>query len=94
MSDFNNPPTKQKAAREHICKYCLGPVFKGEVHWHQKGNYEGSWYSNRYHNECWNVLETSEEYEFLPGDGEIPKRVSLLMKECAKLQDKNNAIHK
>jgi len=79
MSDFYTPVQTRRAAKQHKCVYCGGPIPKGEQHQFQSGVYDGSWYNNRYHEECWHVLSEECEFEFMPGDGEIPPRIIKVM---------------
>jgi hypothetical protein len=84
MSDYHRDPTQPKARKRYRCIWCSGPIPAGEVHRHQTGIYDGSAYSNRYHDECWDVLRADGAFEeFHPGDGDIPKRIELLMAEEA-----------
>ena len=78
MSDFSNPSTLPKANKQHRCIYCYGVIAKGEVHRHQTGNYDGSWFSNRFHVECWDFLSEEYYFEFFPGEGDPPERLKIL----------------
>ena len=75
MSDFYNPPTQPKANKNHRCVYCWHIIPKGEVHKYQTGNYDGAWFRNRFHVECWDELCKEDRFEFFPGDGEPPERL-------------------
>lgn len=75
MSDFYNTVTRPKAAKPHRCIYCAAAIPKGEVHWHQTGRYDGAWFANRYHDECWDALIAEGDFEFMPGEGDPPQRI-------------------
>lgn len=87
MSDLHNQPTEPIAARDHSCKFCCGLIPKGEKHYKQTGVFDGSWYSNRYHGECWEDLDSQGETEFMPGDGDVPARIVALMEQRANTSD-------
>lgn len=75
MADFYNPATHPKAAKAHRCIYCYALIPTGETHIRQTGNYDGAWYDNRFHDECWSALAEEGDFEFLPGSGEPPERI-------------------
>lgn len=82
MSDFYTPATTPVARKAHRCTYCAGPIPVGEKHHKQTGNHDGAWFKNRFHDECWDTLcEEPGGFEFCPGDGEMPERVRLLVKQ-------------
>ena len=87
MADFINPPTHPKAGCDHRCAYCSGLIPKGETHHQQTGNYDGSWFANRYHDECWSELNASGDYEFMPGEGDIPERIVRLTAQRAQQRE-------
>ena len=87
MTDFYNTPTQPKAACDHKCTYCHGLLPRGEIHYKQTGNYDGDWFANRYHDECWQELNRTGEDEFMPGEGEIPDRINALMEQRATQKD-------
>lgn len=83
MSDFHNPPEAPVARKKHYCSYCAGPIPQGEQHKKQTGVFDGSWYKNRYHTECWDTLNEEGVLEFSPGEGEMPERVQRLAAQLA-----------
>jgi hypothetical protein len=72
MSDFFHPPTEQKARKRHVCTYCANHIEHGERYTAQSGVYEGDYYTNKFHAECWAELLTFDEFEFCPGEGMQP----------------------
>lgn len=75
MSNFYNDATRQRAAKSHYCDFCSAVIAKGEIHWRQTGNYDGAWFSNRFHGECWGTLSEEGSFEFIPGEGTPPDRI-------------------
>lgn len=73
MSDFHGDPTHPKARKSHICIACFHLINPGEIYTKQKGFYEGKAYTNKYHKECYEVLEPGEE--FTPGSFDPPERL-------------------
>lgn len=82
MSDFGKSfrPIGRKGYR---CEYCYGPIPQGERHHHYQGVYDGEWQNWRMHDECWDAYQTDARYdgnyEFTPGDSEVPERVKVLL---------------
>lgn len=64
MTDFFRPPTTPTARREHRC------VAVGEKYSRQTGVYDGAWFVNKMHLQCFETLATSGE--FTPGELEPP----------------------
>ena len=90
MGDFHSFPTYPKARKQHHCIWCGGPIPIGEQYVQQTGFYEGAAYRNRFHKECRNTLaeqaiETGE-WEFMPGEGEMPPRIAELARQSAAQQ--------
>jgi hypothetical protein len=81
MSDFGEL-FHPKARKQHRCEFCLGPIPKGEVHCQYKGIWEGDWQNWRMHDECYEDYTLNWDWQdgFMPGDGEMPERIKLLVK--------------
>ena len=73
MSDFYNDAKTRKARKERPCIYCGEPIGKGDTYTFQSGNFDGSWYDNHYHQECFDDLAQAGFDEFTPYSGERPK---------------------
>ena len=72
MADFYHPPTEQKARKGCKCIYCGQQILAGDLYKKQSGVFEGDWFTNRYHPECWDDLELSGDDEFCPYSNERP----------------------
>lgn len=79
MSDYFWPATSPKAIKQHRCVFCYYPIEIGEIYKRQTGFYEGKAFTNKFHDECFDVLCDEGEGEFMPGSAEPPER--LLQKE-------------
>lgn len=66
MSDFYNPHVVRTARKAHKCIYCAEPINAGETYCSQTGNYDGRWYENKMHPECFQELCDDGEGEFTP----------------------------
>lgn len=73
MSDFYNPHEDRTARKAHQCTYCAEPISVGEHYVHQTGVYEGRWYTNKMHPECFQELCDEGEGEFAPYSNERPR---------------------
>jgi hypothetical protein len=84
VSDFGNI-TSPRARKQHRCEYCYGPIPKGEQHKKFVGMWDGDWQYWRMHNECLVTHNAGNDYDdgFLPGEGEMPERVRLLLEAIA-----------
>jgi hypothetical protein len=66
--------------KQHRCEACLGPIPKGEKHYHYQGKYDDEWQNWRMHEECHaQYLDGGDE--FWPGDMPMPDRVRVLVRE-------------
>ena len=72
MSDFCSESKVRKAGKNHRCTYCGEGIASGEMYLFQKGRYDGRWYESKMHPECFNDIETSEDYEYIPYSNERP----------------------
>lgn len=72
MSDFFNPSTQHKCRVTRSCIYCAEPIEKGEFYTKQTGVWEGSWFTNHFHDECFKDLCDIGEGEFTPYSNERP----------------------
>ena len=90
MSQDFGELTHPMARKQHRCEMCFGPIPKGEKHAQYKGMYDGDWQNWRAHEECYEGYSDEAEYEFSPGDGEMPERVKELVaaQRAAKEQTK------
>lgn len=75
-------PTRPKARKQHVCIACDYPIAVGEIHVMQSGHHEDRAFRNRFHVECWDVLNEEGEFEFSPGELEPPGRVFSTMGEA------------
>lgn len=75
MSDFANPSLLRVARKKHRCISCAYPIEVGETYSYQTGNYDGRWYANHMHIECFEDLFAEGEGEFTPYSGEPPERL-------------------
>lgn len=75
MSDYHRKHTSPTARNSHICIACGYKIYAGEKYIQQEGFYEGSAYRVRYHNECWEFLDSEEIFEFSVGDVDPPSRI-------------------
>ena len=41
----------------------------------QSGHYEDRAFRNKYHTECWDELNANGEFEFTPGELDLPERL-------------------
>jgi len=82
MSEFNATSTPV-ARKQYRCEWCLGPIPKGEKHKHYVGKFDGDFQNWRMHNECYESADLNDSFDdgFCAGDGEMPERVRILMKE-------------
>jgi hypothetical protein len=71
MPDFNAPHTLRKARKAHRCIYCAEAIDTGTEYAHQTGNYDGRWYANKMHPECFDDLYS--DGEFTPYSNDRPK---------------------
>lgn len=80
MSDFGNLTTPT-ARKRHRCDWCYGPIPAGEKYTRWEGVFDGRWQSNAMHEECHDTLMSDEsgDYEYIPGEGEMPERVKALI---------------
>lgn len=53
MSKFASKPEFRVAAKQHTCTYCSEHIKQADGYWYWK-NFDGSWFTNRMHPECWN----------------------------------------
>lgn len=80
MSDFGEGAWR-KARKEHRCEYCSGPIPAGETYFRFVGMFDDEFQNWAMHEECHAAYNDSGEYEFMPGDGEMPERVKALIQE-------------
>ena len=78
MSDYHRDPTHPVGRKAYRCIACGTTIPQGEKHVHQTGIYDGSGYSNRFHDECWTAVAEecgcTGDFEFMPGSFEPPAR--------------------
>jgi hypothetical protein len=72
MSDFFNPATSHTCCVSRNCSYCSEQINKGDLYIRQTGVWEGSWFTNHFHPECFRDLCDSGEGEFTPYSNERP----------------------
>jgi len=76
VSDFYRDATRPHARKQYVCVACGWIIPKGEQHMHQTGVYEGAYFSNRFHDECWDCLSDGGLFDdgFIVGDVPVPER--------------------
>lgn len=77
MSDFYRDATTPIASKQYVCIACGWLIPKGEKHHHQTGVYDGSAFSNRFHDECWTALAelgAAHDDGFITGYCPVPER--------------------
>jgi len=74
MADFFHPMTEQIAAKTYRCINCGEHIENGERYCKQSGVYDGSYYTNRFHPECFDSLCEEDEFVFVPYSGERPQK--------------------
>lgn len=72
VRDFYNAPEIRKARKLHKCIYCAEPIGVGATYCYQTGNYDGRWYENKMHPECFEDM-CDGDGEFTPYSYERPK---------------------
>jgi len=72
MSDFYNPSSQHKCRVLRSCIYCAEPISIGAIYTKQTGVFEGSWFTNHYHPECFDDMIASCDGEFTPYSNERP----------------------
>jgi hypothetical protein len=70
MSNFYKAAKARKARKQRPCIFCAEPINKGDEYTFQSGNYEGSWYDNHFHHECFDDFIDSGDGEFTPYSNE------------------------
>ncbi len=76
MSDFYNPHEIRTARKAHQCNYCAEEIDAGTEYSHQTGVYDGRWYTNKMHPECFADQCEEGEGEFTPYSNERPKALA------------------
>lgn len=74
MSDFFNPHEIRRARKAHRCIYCSEEIHVGESYVHQTGVSDGRWYTSKMHQECFQELCDSGDFEFTPNSNERPQQ--------------------
>lgn len=72
MSDFNGDVSQHKAQKPRKCIYCGQGISIGDTYKKQSGVFDGDWYTNHYHPECFDQLGIDGEDEFMPYENERP----------------------
>jgi len=73
VSDFFHPMTQQRSRKFHQCECCYYVIERGCMYCKQTGVWEGNYFTNRYHQECWDALNADGNFEFTPGGGDPPE---------------------
>ena len=73
MSDFYNPHECRTARKSHQCTYCAEEIDAGAEYAHQTGVYEGRWYTNKMHPECFEDMCGIGNGEFTPYSNDRPQ---------------------
>jgi len=77
VSDFCAINKPVVARKKHKCTYCAEPINAGDEYIYQRGNYDGNWYENKLHEECYIDLQESGDDSFLPYSNERPLPAAL-----------------
>lgn len=75
MSDFFREPEHPVARKAAQCIACCWPIEQSEKYVRQTGIWDGRWFVNRFHAECFDVLCSDAEGEFSPGSFDPPERL-------------------
>ncbi len=73
VSDFYHPAESRIARKAHQCIYCAEPINVGDDYVHQTGVYDGRWYTNKMHPECFADMCEDGSGEFTPYSNDRPK---------------------
>jgi hypothetical protein len=75
-SEFFAPTTTPVAKKDHRCIWCGESIPTGEKHHKQFGRFDGEIQTNRYHDECYGAMTTSDDVIddgcFTPYENERP----------------------
>jgi len=74
VSDFYGPRETRKARIPHRCTYCGEAIPVGTQYEHQTGVYDGRWFTNKAHTECFAVQMDDGDEEFTRYSNERPKK--------------------
>jgi hypothetical protein len=74
MSNFYGPHETRKARRPHRCTYCGEAIPVGTQYEHQTGVYDGRWFTNKMHSECFEDMCETNCSAFMPYSNERPVR--------------------
>ena len=72
MSDFYHVAERRKARKKHRCTYCGEAILAGEEYVYQSGVYDGAWYTNKMHPECFADMCETNCSAFMPYSNERP----------------------
>ena len=75
MSDFFHPKTEHRSRIDRTCIYCAEKINKGDWYTKQTGVWEGDWFTNHFHDECFKDLCDNGDDEFCPYSNERPAKV-------------------
>lgn len=92
MGNFYNNAITRKAAKSHRCSYCGETIHKGTEYSHQKGRYEGSWYDNRMHFECYEDLCENGDGEYTLYSNERPRPFQCRFCGCPSWVDPSDQV--
>jgi hypothetical protein len=73
MSDFYNQSVTRTARKDHRCTYCGESIDRGGEYVFQKGNYDGSWFESKMHDECFDEMCEYGDGEYIPYSNERPQ---------------------
>jgi len=74
MSDFYTDSIVRTARKLHKCTYCAEGIAKGDEYIFQKGNWDGLWFENKMHEECFDALCEFHEDGYTMYDNERPRK--------------------
>ncbi len=75
MSDYFSDPKTIRARKTRRCIYCGEAISVGHNYTRQSGVFEGDWFTNHYHPECYDDPSDLDELEFTPYNNDRPEAI-------------------
>jgi hypothetical protein len=72
MANFFNESMIRRARKDHECTYCGELIEKGSDYTFQDGHHDGSWFTSKMHDECFDDFCTNGDGEYTMYDNERP----------------------
>lgn len=73
MSNHFWSPQTIRARKSRRCIYCGEAISVGQDYTRQSVVFEGDWFTNHYHHECYDDLSECDEREFMPYSNDRPE---------------------